>query len=99
VIVTLTAEAESDLEAIAEYIAHDSVTAALNVVHELREKCRALAQAPRGYPPVPRYEHHGVRRRPVGNYLIFYRIGTEAIEVVHILHGARDYEQLLFLEQ
>jgi toxin ParE1/3/4 len=98
VIVTLTAEAESDLETIAEYIAHDSLTAALNFVHELREKCLALTQAPRGYPLVPRYERHRIRRRPVGNYLIFYRIGAEAIEVVHILHGARDYERLLFPE-
>ena len=97
-IVVLTAEAESDLETIAEYIARDSVTAALDVVHELKEKCQTLAEAPRGYSLVPRYEHRGIRRRPSGNYLIFYRIGTEAIEVVHILHGARDYERLLFPE-
>jgi toxin ParE1/3/4 len=96
--VVLTAEAESDLEDIAEYIARDSVTAALDVVHDLREKCLALADAPRGYPLVPRYERHGIRRRPFGSYLIFYRVGTETVEVVHILHGARDYEPLLFPE-
>jgi plasmid stabilization system protein ParE len=45
---------------------------------------------------VPRHEHLGIRRRPFGNYLIFYRVG--AIEVVHVLHGARDYERLLFPE-
>jgi toxin ParE1/3/4 len=50
-------------------------------------------------PLVPRYEHLGIRRRPFGNYLIFYRIGADAIEVVHILHGARDYEPLLFPEK
>jgi plasmid stabilization system protein ParE len=96
VIVVLTAEAETDLETIAEYVAHDSVLTALSLVHELREKCFAHAEAPRGYPLVPRYEHHGIRRRPFGSYLIFYRVGTKAIEVVHILHGARDYEPLLF---
>jgi plasmid stabilization system protein ParE len=98
VIVVLTPEAEFDLETIAQYIARDSVATALSFVHELGEKCLALAEAPRGYPLVPRYEHLGIRRRPFGNYLIFYRIGTEAIEVVHILHGARDYELLLFPE-
>ena len=67
-------------------------------MQELREKCFALAHAPRGYPLVPRYEHHGIRRRPFGNYLIFYRVGTKTLEVVHILHGARDYEPLLFPE-
>jgi len=67
-------------------------------VQELREKCESLADAPRGYPLVPRHEHLGIRRRPFGNYLIFYRVGTSAIEVVHVLHGARDYERLLFPE-
>ena len=97
-IVVLTAEAERDLETLAEYIARDSVMAALTMVEELREKCLALAEAPHGYPLVPRYEHRGIRRRPFGSYLIFYRVGAEAIEVVHIIHGACEYERLLFLE-
>ncbi len=70
----------------------------LNFVQELREKCESLADAPRGYPLVPRHEHLGIRRRPFGNYLIFYRVGANAIEVVHVLHGARDYQRLLFPE-
>jgi len=45
-----------------------------------------------------RYEHHGIRRRPLGSYLIFYRVGIETVELVHILHGARGYEPLLFPE-
>jgi hypothetical protein len=49
-------------------------------------------------PGAPRHKHLGIRRRPFGNYLIFYRIGPDAIEVVHVLHGARDYEPLLFPE-
>ena len=97
--VVITAEAESDLEQIANYIARQSVEIALNFVQELREKCESLADAPRGYPLVPRHEHLGIRRRPFGNYLIFYRVGSEAIEVVHILHGARDYDRLLFPEK
>ena len=95
-IVVVTSEAESDLEQIAIHIAEQSIETALNFVQELREKCESLADAPRGYPLVPRHEHLGIRRRPFGNYLIFYRVG--AIEVVHVLHGARDYERLLFPE-
>jgi toxin ParE1/3/4 len=45
---------------------------------------------------VPRYEHLGIRRRLFGQFLIFNRIGSDAIEIIHILHGARDYESLLF---
>ena len=95
-IVVVTAEAESDLEEIATYISEQSVEIALRFVQELREKCESLADAPRGYPLVPRHEHLGIRRRPYGNYLIFYRVRPDVIEVVHVLHGARDYEPLLF---
>ena len=98
-IVVVTAEAESDLEQISAYIARESVETALNFVQELREKCESLADAPRGYPLVPRHEHLGIRRRPFGNYLIFCRVGSDAIEVIHILHGARDYKPLLFPEK
>jgi toxin ParE1/3/4 len=70
VIVVITAEAEADLERIATYIAEHSAAIALNFVQELPKKCESLADAPRGYPLVPRYEHLGIRRRPFGNYLI-----------------------------
>ncbi|MBH5373186.1 type II toxin-antitoxin system RelE/ParE family toxin [Bradyrhizobium glycinis] len=95
-IVVLTAAAEADLEDIASYVAAQSPQSALTLIRGLREKCETLADAPRGYPLVPRYEQKGIRRRPFGNYLIFYRVGRDAIEVIHILHGARDYEPLLF---
>jgi plasmid stabilization system protein ParE len=97
--VVITAEAEADLEQIATYVAARSPQSALKLVRELRERCESLLDAPRGYPLVPRYEHSGVRRRPFGRFLIFYRVGEDAIEVIHILHGARDYEALLFPEQ
>ena len=98
-IVVITAEAETDIEQIAAYVAERSPQGAIKLIHELRDRCESLADAPRGYPLVPRYEQFGIRRRPFGNFLIFYRVGTEAIEVVHILHGARDYESLLFPEE
>lgn len=97
--VIVSAEAEADLERIAAYVAERSPQGALTLIREIRDRCESLADAPRGYPLVPRYERFGIRRRPFGSFLIFYRIGTEAIEVVHILHGARDYEPLLFPEK
>jgi toxin ParE1/3/4 len=99
VIVVVSAEAESDIEQIANYIADRNAGAAHHFIQELQEKCESLADAPRGYPLVPRYEHLGIRRRPFGNYLIFYRVSADLIEVVHVLHGARDYEPLLFPER
>ena len=98
-IVVITAEAEADLEQIAAYVAEQSPQNALNLIRELRRRCESLLDAPRGYPLVPRYEETGIRRRPFGQFLIFYRVGQDAIEVIHILHGARDYESLLFPEE
>jgi plasmid stabilization system protein ParE len=98
VIVVVTEEAESDLEQIGDTIAVDSPQRARSFMRELRGRCEGLAEFPKVYPLVPRYEDSGVRRRVHGNYLIFYRIGVESIDVLHVLHGAMDYEPLLFPE-
>ena len=62
--------------------------------------CARLADAPQGFPLVPRYEQTGIRRRVFGRYLIFYRVTVSAdrIDVLHILNGARDDEDILFVE-
>jgi len=51
---------------------------------------------PKAYQLVPRFEARGVRRVPHGDYLIFYRVIDDTVEVIHVLHGARDYEAILF---
>ena len=68
----------------------------MTFVRELRQRCERLADAPEAFPLVPRHEKTGVRRRVYGNYLIFSRIGPKTIDVIHVLHGAMDYERLLF---
>lgn len=95
-IVYLTAEAEQDLERIADYIAMDNPPRAVSFLEELREKCLALADMPERFPLVPRYEASGIRRRGHGNYLIFYRVETERVVIIHILNGAQDYTTILF---
>jgi plasmid stabilization system protein ParE len=32
----------------------------------------------------------GIRRRPVGNYAIYYRVLDETVQVIRIVHAARD---------
>jgi toxin ParE1/3/4 len=95
-IVELTAEAERDLEAIGDYIARDNPARALSFIQELHGKCLALADMPERFPLVPRYEALGVRQRGHGRYLIFYRVDPNAVIIVHVLHGAQDYEEILF---
>jgi plasmid stabilization system protein ParE len=93
--VEISAEAERDLESIGDHIARDNPARAITFLRELRSKCLGLAELPNGFPLVRRYEHLGVRRRLHGNYLIFYRREAERIVVLHILHGAMDYAQIL----
>ena len=94
-IVVLTAEAESDLEAIGDYIAQDNPARALTFIRDLREQCATLADFPNRFPLVPSYERMGVRRRVFGNYAIFYRTEVPRVVVLHVLHGARDYQMIM----
>lgn len=95
-IIHFSVEAEYDLERIGDYIARDSPARALSFLQELEEKCLGLAQMPERFPLVPRYEAAGVRRRGHGDYLIFYQIEAEKLVILHILHGAHDYNAILF---
>ena len=95
-IVHLTAEAEYDLETISDYIARDNPARALSFLQELRSKCLGLADMSERFPLVARYEAPGVRRRGHGDYLIFYRVEAEKVFIIHILHGAQNYNAILF---
>ncbi|WP_349368234.1 type II toxin-antitoxin system RelE/ParE family toxin [Salinarimonas sp.] len=66
----------------------------------MRSRGRASASRtlPYRFSLVPRYERSGVRRRVVGDYLVFYRAREDAVEIVHVLHGATDYAAILFPE-
>ena len=94
-IVRLTAEAETDLERIAEHIAQDNPPRALTFAQELRAACLGLGDFPERFPLVPRYANRGVRHRVYGDYLIFYRFDGASVTVLHVLHGAMDYAAVL----
>ncbi|MES5044749.1 type II toxin-antitoxin system RelE/ParE family toxin [Rhizobium nepotum] len=95
-IVVLTDEAKTGLERIGDFIAVDNPLRAETFVGELLDRCLRLAEIPRAFPLVPRYEKTGIRRRPYENYLVFYRIAGTRVEILHILNGAQDYESILF---
>jgi plasmid stabilization system protein ParE len=98
-IVRILPAAETELEAIGDYIARDNPRRAVSFVRELRDKCLGLADMTLAFPLVPRYEDRGVRHRVYGNYQIFYRVvgqPAERIDIIHVLHGARNYASILF---
>ena len=90
--------AVADLEAIADHIATDSPMRATTFVRELRGACAELRTMPERYPLVQGHQSSSIRRRVYGSYLIFFRVGSNAVEVLHILHGAMDHERILFPE-
>ncbi len=94
--VVFSTAARDDLATIGDYIAADNPTRAESFVQELIDSCVGIEDMPRAFPLVPRYEDRGIRRRRHGRYLIFYRIDRERVDILHILHGAQDYEWLLF---
>jgi plasmid stabilization system protein ParE len=93
--VVLAGTAEAELEAIGDRIAQDSPARALAFVAELKAACDGLAEHPERFPVAPRYAGFGVRRRAHRDYLIFYRVGPETVEIIHVLHGACDVEEIL----
>jgi toxin ParE1/3/4 len=98
IFVEFTAAAESDLEDIGAYISKDSEYWASRFVQELIFASAAIADMPLSYPLYPDREASGIRKKVYKRYLIFYRFEVGKVSIVHILHGTRDYERILFPE-
>jgi toxin ParE1/3/4 len=88
--VVFTDEAKADLADIAFTIAKTNPLRARRVYRDLRQRCEGLADMPLRFQLVPRFERFGIRRRVAGDYLIFYRV-RDAVEILHVFHGAMNY--------
>jgi len=89
----ISPRARSDLIEIWSYIADDSEANADAFIDKLYETMQLLA----GKPGSGRQREElvpGMQSFPYGRYVIFYRVVTGAIEIVRVLHGARDTEKL-----
>ena len=84
-----TAPAAQDLENIFNYLLETNPTRARSTVLEVRNSIRSLKQFPyRGRPG----RKDGTRELPHAwlPYILTYRVKEEAIEILHIWHGAQD---------
>lgn len=97
--VLVTDAAWDDMLAIARVIQTDSPKRAETFLEELYQACQGIGEMPLAYPLTPGHEATGIRRRVCGNYLIFYRIADHQVDVLHVLHGARDYERMIFRDE
>lgn len=89
--------AEADILEIWDYIADDNPAAADRWVDQLDERFRMLATRPM----MGRSRNElapGVRSFPFGRYVVFYVPLDDGIDVVRVLHGARDIDAVFHPE-
>lgn len=89
-----TPAAARDLAPITDFIAADNLTAALRFYDEVGRLLARIAEYPEMGEAVDRLSP-GLRRFTLGNYLLFYRRVDDVIELIRVLHGARDIDQLI----
>jgi toxin ParE1/3/4 len=92
-VVTKTVRAEQDLDEIWFYIALDNVVAADNLLDDIDSSCQLLAMQPQAGRLRPELTPD-LRSLPVGRYVVFYQPQDDGIEVVRVLHSARDIESI-----
>jgi toxin ParE1/3/4 len=84
-----TRRAEQDLIDIWLWIAADNPPAADRLLDRIDATCGRLADNPRMGPARPDIAPDA-RSFVVGRYLVLYRLVDDGIEIVRVLHGARD---------
>jgi toxin ParE1/3/4 len=95
--VRLLALAEQDLADIYEYIAVDNPSAAERVLTRIEKDLGSLAAQPLlgRIPRDPDIARLGYRYLIIADYLAFYRMEPSVVLVHRILHGVRDYADIL----
>ena len=89
-----SAVVEQDLPDIYAFIAQHDPAAAERVLDAVEATFRQLTQQPDCGVPYPTRNRklQGLRMFPVTgfhNYLVFYRVETEAVHILYVTHGAR----------
>lgn len=88
-----SARADADLLDIWLFIAADNPQAADRLLLDIDEQCRLLGENSRMGVARPEIAPEA-RSWSLGRYLILYRVIPEGIDVVRVIHGARDLQQL-----
>jgi toxin ParE1/3/4 len=81
-------QADSDLEAIADYIAADNPARAQSFLRELRERCQLLGNFPESARRFPELGEDA-RILPYRNYIVYRNLPHQVL-ISRVIHGARD---------
>jgi toxin ParE1/3/4 len=88
---TISTEAIRDMEQILDYLANNNISMGERLLEEFSKKCRYLTQFPlmgRSYREIRPY----LRGLPMKNYIIFYRLTEQGLEIMRVVKGDRDLE-------
>lgn len=88
--VAWTETAWRDLERTAEFIAEDSPGYAAALVRRVRDIARSLDEMAERGRVVPELEEPAVRELIVGSYRLIYEIDGANVNILGLIHGARD---------
>ena len=88
-----TEPAQDDLREVFRFIRRDNLTAAQKVIQEIREKAGRLAQFPLSGREVPELPGASLREVIAGSYRVIYRLVSNSIEVLTVLHSRRKVEK------
>jgi toxin ParE1/3/4 len=93
--VVRTPAAIEDLKEIVGYIAFDNVAAAAKWLDEMEALFALLATQPLMGTELQSRRHGPIRQHAHGQYVVYFRGAGEGVEIVRVLHGARDHRSLI----
>jgi toxin ParE1/3/4 len=93
---SLSRQAQADLDGIWIYIASESTSAEIadRVLESLGKTLNVLRLFPYAGRSREADLRPGLRSFPTGNYVIFYRVELAGVHVLRVLHGSRDLKSL-----
>ena len=86
----LSADAQKDLEEIADYITRDKPGAARNFILKLKTRMRYAADNPLSGERFIGTDGLEYRRLSAWNYVIYYRLNNSGVLISRVVHGYRD---------
>ena len=85
-----TNSAVAQLQAIHDYLAQTSPDYAVRIVDRLTRHSIQIAAFPNSGRMVPEFERNEIREVIEGRYRIIYLLEPEQVQVLAVIHGARD---------
>ena len=97
-VLTIKPKAKDDLQDIWWFIAQDSPNNADKHLDRIYDSMLILADNPQL--GIQRESiARGLRSHVIGNYVVFYSPIENGVDIIRVLHGARDIEKLLATDQ